>query len=138
MNTILTTNNRLFEIFNSLQDTSLANLNFYFANKKISIEFLFWDDIQKQEVPMIMNLHGISKFNSEYDGKLDFNVTGCHSANCELVNENEHEVTFLFDFLKQAVAWKVEIRFQTLDIEGGLSEEAKEYKYKQPSLIKIK
>jgi len=91
----------------ALQDTGLANLNFDFANKKVSIEFLFWDDIQKQEVPMTINLHGVSKFNSEYDGKLDFNVISCHSVNCVSINENEFEVTFLFDFLKQAVAWKV-------------------------------
>ena len=31
----------------------------------------------------------VSKFNSEYDNKLDFNVIGCHSANCISINENE-------------------------------------------------
>ena len=119
------------EIFNYLHDTGISNLSFDFPNKKVSIDFLFWDDIQQKEVILKTVFSGVSKFNSEYSQNINFNVIGCHDANCEVVTENQYKVTFLFDFLKQAVAWKVEINFENLELEGGLSKEAFDYKFKR-------
>jgi len=47
----------------------------------------------------------------------------------EEVNFCETEISFLFDFLKQAIVWKVEIRFESFVIEGGLSEKAMKLKF---------
>ncbi len=117
------------EIFDYLNDTGISNLFFDFPNNKISIDFLFWDDIKQKEVVLKMLLHGVSKFNSEYSNEINFNVIGCYQANCVPIDNNKYGVTFLFDFLKQAVAWKVEIDFEKVEIIGGLTKKAFDYKF---------
>ena len=117
------------EIFNYLHDTGISNMAFDFQNKKATIDFLLWDDIKQKEIVLTIILFGVSKFNSEYPENIDFNVIGCHDANCVIIKKNQYEVTFLFDFLKQAIAWKVEINFDKLEIKGGLSKDAFMYKY---------
>jgi len=117
------------EIFECLQDTGVAAFNFDFQTQKATFDFLLWDDIKKEEVKLSLTLSGISKFNSHYEQNIDFNVIGCHDARCVPINETQYEVTFLFDFLKQAVAWKVTMNFETVEIKGGLSKKSFEYKY---------
>ena len=117
------------EIFDYLHDTGISNLAFDFQNKNARIDFLLWDDIRKKEVKLSLTLSGISKFNTYYEENIDFNVVGCHDAKCIPIDDNKYEVTFLFDFLKQAVAWKVTMHFENVEIKGGLSKKAFEYKY---------
>lgn len=125
------------EIFNYLNDKGLSNLSFDFQNKKASIDFLLWDDIKQKEEALTINLFGISKFVSDYPQDFDFNVIGCHKANCNQINEKQYEVTFLFDFLKQAVAWKVEMNFEEMEVKGGLSNEAFIYKFGETSMTSM-
>jgi hypothetical protein len=117
------------EIFEYLHDTGVSAFNFDFQNRKAMIDFLLWDDIKKKEVKLSLTLIGISKFNSYYEQNIDFNVIGCHDAKCIPINETQYEVTLLFDFLKQAVAWKVTMNFEKVEIKGGLSKKSFEYKY---------
>ena len=122
------------EIFNYLHDTGLSNLTFDFQNKKASIDFLLWDDIKQKEETLSINLFGISKFVSEYPKEYEFNAIGCHNANCTKINESKYEVTFLFDFLKQAVAWKVDMNFEKMEVKGGLSNEAFIFKFGEANM----
>jgi len=117
------------EIFDYLHDTGVASLHFDFENKTISIEFLLWDDQKQEEVKLTLTLYGVTKFASDLDENLDFNVIGCHDAICKQISENQYQVIFLFDFFKQAVAWKVTIHFESLEIKGGLSKKAFQHKY---------
>ncbi len=119
------------EIFNYLHDTGLSNLLFDFQNKEVSIDFLIWDDIMKKEEILTIKLLGVSKFISDYPKDIEFNVIGCHEVICTLLDNNQYNVTFLFDFLKQAVAWKVEMNFMEVEIKGGLSDKAFNYKYNE-------
>ncbi len=117
------------DIFNYLDDTGLSYLNFDFSSKKASLEFLFWDDLKRKEVPLTLFFSGVNKFKSDYPENEAFNVVGCHEANCISTGENKYEVNFLFDFLNQAVSWKVEIGFEKVEFKGGLSKEAFDYKF---------
>jgi len=117
------------EIFDYLHDSGVSNFCFDFENRNVTIDFLLWDDIKKEEVKLSLMLSGISKFNSIYDQNIDFNVVGCHNAQCIQINEKEYEVTFLFDFLKQAVAWKVTMNFESVEVKGGFNKNSLDYKY---------
>jgi len=117
------------EILKYLHDTGVLSFVLDFQHKNATIVFLLWDDIKKKEVKLSLTLSGISKFYSHYEQDLDFNVIGCHDAKCIAINETQYEVTFLFDFLNQAVAWKVSMTFEKIEIKGGLSKKSFEYKY---------
>ncbi len=117
------------EIFNYLHDTGLSDFSFDFQNKKASINFLFWDDLKQKEETLTIVFFGVSKFVSDYPENMEFDVVGCHNANCTQINESQYNVTFLIDFLKQAVAWKIEMTFEKLEVKGGLSKEAFNYKF---------
>ena len=117
------------EIFDYLHDTGITSLNFNFEKREVSLEFTFWDDQEQQEVPLQLNLLGVTKFDSDYPENLDFHVVGCHSAQVQQIGAHEYEATFLLDFLKNAVSWKVVIGFQGMEVIGGLTQAALIEKY---------
>jgi len=118
-----------FKVFDYLHDTGITSLNFNFEKREVSLEFTFWDDQEHQEVPLQLNLLGVTKFHSDYPENLDFQVVGCHSAQVQQTGAHEYEATFLLDFLKNAVSWKVVIGFQRMEVSGGLTQAALIEKY---------
>jgi len=119
------------EIFDYLHDTGVTSLEFNFEKREISLVFTLWDDLEQQEVPLQLNMLGVSKFQSEYPENLDFQVVGCHSAQVQQTGAHEYEATFLLDFLKNAVSWKVVIGFHGMEVIGGLTQAALIEKYGQ-------
>ena len=104
------------ELFDYLDDTGLRQFHFDFEKRKITFEFLFWDEVQDQEIAVNFILSGISKFETETDSIIPFQVVGCLQADCVFITENQYEVTFLFDLLAQSAGWKIIIRFEELEI----------------------
>jgi len=109
------------EIFDYLHDTGLSELNFDFLNRKVILTFLLWNYEEQKEIPLTLELHSVTQFNSEYEQNLEFNVVGCYSAECEITENKQYKIIFLFDFLKQAVAWKVEICCESFELTNESS-----------------
>ncbi len=106
------------ELLDYLDDTGLRQFQFDFEKREITFEFLFWDDIQNQEISINFILSGISKFETETHLAIPFQVVGCLQANCIFIAKNQYEVTFLFDLLAQSAGWKMVVGFEKLEIEN--------------------
>ncbi len=119
------------EIFDYLHDTGMSNFAFDFDNRKLAIDFLFWDDIKQEEVVLTITLLGVTKFISEYPEDMEFNPEGCNNAVCKKITDKKYEVEFAFELWQGQVVWEVIIDFETLTVTGGLSEEALKYKYEE-------
>lgn len=130
-----------FFVWHTLHDTPITSLHFDFQNQSVVWILDCYDDIIKQDIELRLVFKNVNKFLFEYpDGEFTFDMRAVYSTEIKKISENYYELDVLVDMPQMALVngrhheftvGKMLIGFADMEVIGGLSREAMEYKWKE-------
>ncbi len=119
-----------------LNDTPIEALHFDFLNQSISLVMEDYDDQTEQVVPCTLLFKGVHKYTFDYPvERFFYEMKAIYRVKLNVIHENYYELEILIDMKRiedgiEFTVGKMLIGFQDLEVIGGLSREAMEYKWK--------
>ncbi len=141
MNEVITDPIIDFFVWHTLHDTPITSLHFHFENQSVIWVLDCYDDIAKQDAELRLVFKKVSKFLFDYPAdEFVFDMRAVYSAKIHKLTETLYELEALIDMpeikethgkQREWVVGKMLIGFVDLEVIGGLSREAMEYKWRE-------
>ncbi len=133
----MNTNKAFFDWY-VLRDTPINGLEFDFVQQTIRFLLEDYDDLIEQPVEFIMLFKGVSLFTFQYPtDEYEFEMRAIFESNLVVKDDQTYELHLIIDMPKkdtkirpsEYAVGEMRIGFTDLEVIGGLSREAMEFKY---------
>lgn len=124
-----------------LHDTPIKGLIFDFTAQTACLVMQEYDDLEQLNVELSLLFKGITKYTFEYPTEdFVFDMLAIYQATLIEIAGNSYELTLLIDMpenkltdgsYREFTVGKMLIGFADMEVIGGLSREAMEYKWKE-------